>query len=161
SQISQLQIDCPEIAELDINPLLADARGVVALDARVRISLASPAPDRLAIRPYPRELEEQIALGDGTQLLLRPIRPEDEPAHLAPFPKLSPEDIPFRFFNLVRHMPHSQLARFTQIDYDREMAFIAIPLDGPAAQQTLGVVRAVCEPDGERAEFAIVVRSDW
>jgi acetyltransferase len=160
-QLSQLQIDFPEIEELDVNPLLADAAGALALDARIRIAAAASAPDRLAIRPYPRELEEVLELAGVPPLLARPIRPEDEPAHLAFFQQLTPEDIHFRFFHRVREMPHSQLARFTQIDYDREMAFIATPLDGAQQGETLGVARAVSEPDGERAEFAIIVRSDW
>ncbi|HSJ97353.1 MAG TPA: GNAT family N-acetyltransferase, partial [Myxococcota bacterium] len=81
--------------------------------------------------------------------------------------QLQPEDVRFRFFNLVRELPHSQMARFTQIDYDREMAFLALPAEGagaagraPAEGETLGVVRAIADPDNERAEFAIVVRSD-
>jgi acetyltransferase len=168
-QIAQIAVDLPEVRELDVNPLLADSRGVLALDARVRLdrTLATGASSaergaRLAIRPYPCELEETIALRGGRRVLLRPIRPEDEPAHHAFQAKLEPEDVRFRFFNLVRKLPHSQMARFTQIDYDREMAFVAVPIeDGTgAARETLGVVRTATDPDNERAEFAIVVRSD-
>ena len=165
-QISQIAVDLPEVVELDVNPLLADARGVLALDARVRIQRGAPA--RLAIRPYPRELEETLTVAEGGRVFVRPIRPEDEPAHHAFHAQLQPEDIRFRFFNLVREVPHSQMARFTQIDYDREMAFLALPLAAAAAGgaagapegETLGVVRTVTDPDNERAEFAIVVRSD-
>ena len=156
-QVAQIAVDLAEVVELDVNPLLADARGVVALDARIRVrAVAEGAAERLAIRPYPRELEETVTLADGERVLLRPIRPEDEPGHQAFHGRLQPEDIRFRFFNLVREIPHSQMARFTQIDYDREMAFVALS----AAGDTLGVVRAIADPDNERAEFAIIVRSD-
>ncbi len=158
-QLAQIAVDLPEVVELDVNPLLADARGVLALDARVRVQrAASDGATRLAIRPYPRELEETLSLEDGRRVFVRPIRPEDEPAHQAFHARLQPEDVRFRFFNLVREMPHSQMARFTQIDYDREMAFVALPAD--AAEETLGVVRAITDPNNDRAEFAIIVRSD-
>jgi acetyltransferase len=161
-QISRLVADLPQVLEIDINPLLADSHGVIAVDARVRIAPAAEAGDsRLAIRPYPSDLEEEIEL-DGHKVLLRPIRPEDEPAHHEFFTRLEPQDIRFRFFGVVKELDHSQLARYTQIDYEREMAFIAVPaLGGPGSPGgTLGVVRAICDPDNERAEFAIIVRSD-
>ncbi|RMF22235.1 MAG: GNAT family N-acetyltransferase, partial [Deltaproteobacteria bacterium] len=158
-RLSQLIVDVAEIAELDINPLYADDRGVIALDARVRVEPAAGEPAaRLAIRPYPRELEERVTLDGGLTVVLRPIRPEDEAAHREFFVRLHPEDIRFRFFGLVREMPHTQLARYTQIDYDREMAFIATRSE-PVAE-TLGVARAVFDPDNTKAEFAIIVRSD-
>jgi acetyltransferase len=157
TQVSRLVIDLPEVAELDINPLLADARGVIALDACMRILLAGErAP--LAIRPYPSELEEALHLPGGMRVIARPIRPEDEPAHLRFFESLDTQDIYFRFFNTVREMPHTQLARYTQLDYDREMAFIAYSHDAP--HETLGVVRAVADANGDTAEFAVIVRSD-
>jgi len=164
-QVAQIAADLPEVVELDVNPLLADARGVLALDARIRVQPAAGAgADRLPIRPYPKELEETIEIEGGTRVLVRPIRPEDEPAHHAFHQRLQPEDVRFRYFNLVREIPHSQMARFTQIDYDREMAFIAVvatDAGGPPAEgETLGDVRTVTDPDNERAEFAIVVRSD-
>ncbi len=159
-RISQLVVDVPEVQELDVNPLLADAEGVLVLDARIRVApAAAPGTRRLAIRPYPQELEEQVSLPSGRRLLLRPIRPEDEPEHRDLISRLTPEDIRFRFFGSVREMPHSQLARFTQIDYDREMAFVAKPSE-KGERDTLGVVRAVADPNNETAEFAIVVRSD-
>lgn len=160
-RVSQLLVDIPEINELDINPLLADARGVVALDARVVVGpAAQPGASRLAIRPYPQELEESFAMRNGRAVVMRPIRPEDEPEHHVFISRLTPEDIRFRFFGLVRELPHSQMARLTQIDYDREMAFIASGTDANGQRETLGVVRTVTDSDNHRAEFAIVVRSD-
>ena len=161
-QISQLVSDIPEVIELDINPLLADPSGVIALDARMRVALAnqsSSSLDRLAIRPYPRELEETIEFEDRP-LLLRPIRPEDGPAHLALFDALTPDDVRYRMFVRVRELSPSQLARFTQIDYDREMAFIATRMGPDGRDETLGVGRVVADPDNVSAEFAVLVRSD-
>jgi acetyltransferase len=158
-QVSQLIVDIPEIVELDINPLFADAHGVIALDARITVAPARMGTDRLAIRPYPQELEEWFTMTDGRKARLRPIRPEDEPNHHVFVSKLTPEDIRFRFFGLVHELPHTEMARLTQIDYDREMAFIA-EIDGPNGRETLGVVRTVTDPDNEKAEFAIVTRSD-
>ncbi|MDR3439308.1 bifunctional acetate--CoA ligase family protein/GNAT family N-acetyltransferase [Telmatospirillum sp.] len=159
-KVSQLIIDVPEILELDINPLFADAGGVLAVDARISITAAAFATDRLAIRPYPKAIEEILILSDGRQVLVRPIRPEDEPNHHVFISKLTPEDIRFRFFGLVGELPHSEMARLTQIDYDREMAFIATVVEDNVEGDTLGVVRTVSDPDNERAEFAVVVRSD-
>lgn len=161
-QVSQLVADIPELAELDINPLLADSDGVIALDARIRVALAdrgASALDRLAIRPYPAELEQQV-VWNGETLTLRPIRPEDAPAHLEFFAALTPDDVRYRMFVRVRELQPSQLARFTQIDYDREMAFIATRALPDGGEQTLGVARVVADPDNIQAEFAVTVRSD-
>ena len=160
-KFSQLIVDVPELVEMDINPLLADEQGVLAAGTFMRIAPArKPDLDRLAIRPYPRWLEETVTLRDGRRVVLRPVRPEDEPAHDEFITRLSPEDSRFRFFHYVRAMPHSELARLTQIDYDREMAFIAAA-EGPGGDaETLGVIRAVADPDNEAAEFSLVVRSD-
>jgi acetyltransferase len=159
--VARLVAEQPEVRELDLNPVVADAEGALALDARVRIGPAEgPAHARLAILPYPGELEEEVELEGGLRVRMRPIRPEDEPAHLAFFRRLDPDDVRFRFFGLVREMPHSQLARYTQIDYDREMAFVAEGTGPEGAPETLGVVRAIEDADRDEAEFAIVVRSD-
>jgi len=159
-QVSQLVTDMPEILELDINPLLVDEHGVIALDARIRIAPREPADrDRLAIRPYPQELEAHITW-QGQPLLLRPIRPEDGAQHVTFFNALDPEDVRFRMFIRTRELQAAQLARLTQIDYDREMAFIAVRKKDDGVWETLGVARAVSDPDNITTEFAIIVRSD-
>jgi acetyltransferase len=157
-RLGQLACDLPEVVELDINPLLADGSWLMALDARVRLAAAPVGADRLAIRPYPRELERPV-VWRGEHILLRPIRPEDAAAHARFFAQLTPDDIRLRLFAAVRTLAPAQLARLTQIDYDREMAIIAVRT-GMVGPDTLGVARAVCDPDNEEAEFAIVVRSD-
>lgn len=160
-KIAQLIIDTPEVRELDINPLIADKYGVIALDARVRIEKAGgPATSRLAIRPYPRELEELIPLGDGRTLLLRPIRPEDEPSLREAFNKLTPEEIRLRFFAPIKVLNHVSGARFTQLDYDRDMGLILTQSGIPGKTEIFAVVRITADPDNQRAEFAIIVRHD-
>jgi acetyltransferase len=136
--VSELLADEPRIAEIDINPLLADARGVIALDARVRLSAAAPGgAAHFAIRPYPAELVRQVAW-QGRTLTLRPIRPEDEPGHRAFAESLDPVDLRMRFFYSRRTIERSELARLTQIDYEREMAFVATEADAAGAERTLG-----------------------
>ena len=162
AQISQMIVELPEIVELDINPLLADDKGVLAVDARIRVQrVAGPADRRMAIRPYPKELEEDFVLASGQRALLRPIRPEDEPAHYEFLSRVTPEDIRMRFFGIIGPMPHTEMARLTQIDYDREMAFVATaPAEDGDHWETLGVVRTVSDLERETAEYAILVRSD-
>jgi acetyltransferase len=160
-KVSQLTIDFGEILELDINPLLADHDGVLALDARIRLQrFDKPAATRLSIRPYPSELEEMVAIADGSKFLLRPIRPEDEPQLVAAFAQLSPQAIRMRFFSTMRELPHSLAARLSQIDYDREMALVLTDPGSAGRQSVYGVVRLAADPDNERAEYAIVVRDD-
>ncbi|MBX3589979.1 MAG: bifunctional acetate--CoA ligase family protein/GNAT family N-acetyltransferase [Burkholderiaceae bacterium] len=159
-KVSQMIVDMPELVELDINPLFADERGVVCIDAHMRVQALAGRASRLAIRPYPKGLEQPARLRDGRDILLRPIRPEDEPAHHALIARMSPEDLRLRFFSYVRELRHAQMARLTQVDYDREMAFIATAPDEHGEPETLGVVRTVTDPDNESAEFAVLVRSD-
>ena len=159
-KLSQLISDLPEVVELDINPLLAHAHGVVALDARVRVErAATKGTQRFAIRPYPKHLETTLEF-EGRSLLLRPIRPEDRPRHETFLAKNTPADMHARFFRMVRQLPASEMARFTQIDYEREMAFIAVGENEQGVEETLGVARAHADPDNVEAEFAIIVRSD-
>jgi acetyltransferase len=157
-KLSQLVIDIAEIVELDINPLLADEQGVVALGTRIKVARSTvPASQRLAIRPYPQELEECIILPDGRRFLLRPVRPEDEPAFQAAFARLSAEEIRMRFLHPVKGLTHAAAARLTQIDYDREMALVLTRQVEDSSAAIYGVVRLVADPDKERAEFAIIV----
>ncbi len=158
--VSQLLVDVPELAELDINPLLVNHEGAIALDARIRVSAAGPAgAANFAVLPYPSQLVETIEW-QGRRLTLRPIRPEDEAQHLEFLTHLDPEDIRMRVFYSRRSIERSELARLTQIDYAREMAFIALAPGPDGAEQTLGVVRALADPDNIDAEFGIVVRSE-
>ncbi len=160
--VSQLMADIPQIAELDINPLIVSPLGALALDARIRLDAGAPAgAENFAIRPYPAHLSEAVSW-QGRSVTLRPIRPEDEAQHRAFFGDLDAEDIRMRVFYSRRSIEHTELARMTQIDYEREMAFIAVaddPQNPHGPQQTLGVVRAVADPDNVEAEFGIIVRS--
>ncbi len=159
-KLARLACDVAQLAELDINPLLADEHGVIALDARVRlVASEADATARLAIRPYPSELEESVQHA-GRRLLLRPIRPEDTPLHRQFLARIAPQDLYTRFFTAVRQLPETDLAHLTQIDYDREMAFIAVGADSQGAEEILGVARACADPDNRVAEFAVLVRSD-
>ena len=158
--VSELLAAEPRIAEIDINPLLADAQGVIALDARVRVSAAMPGgAAHFAILPYPSELEERQDW-QGRALTLRPIRPEDEAQHLAFLEKLDLMDVRMRIFYSRRTIERSELARLTQIDYGREMAFVATAVLDGGGEETLGVARAVGDPDNMTAEFGVIVRSD-
>jgi len=160
-KISQLVVDNPEVVELDINPLFADSDGVIALDARIKIAASElTGPERLVIMPYSQELEEKVVLDSGIEIIIRPIRPEDEAAHHEFLNKTDKKDIYFRFFRAAGNFTHPFLARFTQIDYDRDMAFIATSGNEKNESGTLGVIRAVSDADNNEAEIAIIVRSD-
>jgi acetyltransferase len=160
-KLSHLIIDIPQIEEVYINPLFADERGVLAVETRISLRAEpSSTEERLAIRPYPQRLEEDFTLTSGRMVQLRPIRPEDEPEHHTFFERLQPEDIQLRFFGSTVQLGHAAMARFTQIDYDREMAFIATARSANGRPETLGEVRTVADPDNLVAEYSIIVRSD-
>lgn len=157
-RVSYLVADHPEIREIDINPLLADERGCIALDARVRIADPAASPRQpMAIRPYPVEWETNAEVNGLGPIALRPIRPEDEALYFRFFERVAPDDMRMRFFTAGPDLSHKLLARLTQIDYAREMAFVALAAE---SGDLLGVARLVADPDYLRAEFAILVRSD-
>ncbi|MGO9045967.1 MAG: GNAT family N-acetyltransferase [Xanthobacteraceae bacterium] len=162
-KLSQLVADFPEIREIDLNPVLADETGVIAVDARISVAPvesrrrgASGNP-RFAIRPYPTEWVRHMKLRDGTAILVRPVRPEDEPLYGPFFAAVTAGDLRLRFFAPVKNFSHGFIARFTQIDYARAMAFIAIDEESGAM---LGVVRLHADADYTSGEYAILVRSD-
>lgn len=157
-KISQMVVDLAQIVEIDINPLLADADGVLALDARVRVAeTAESGTERLAIRPYPKELEEHIDLEGLPALFLRPVMPEDEPSLQKTFARMTPEEIRLRFVVPRKALSHVDAARFTQIDYDREMALVLTEPGIPGTTELFGVVRIYSDPNNERAEYSIIV----
>ena len=159
TRVSQLAADHPEILELDINPLLADSEGVIAVDARIRVAPARQSGiERLSILPYPRELTTFIRLPSGTSVRIEPIKPEDEKAVNDMVARMDPEDRRMRFFVSKKELSHAMVARLTQIDYAREMAFVA-RLEGDP--EILGVAQFSADPDNQNAEFAIAVRTDW
>jgi acetyltransferase len=132
---------------------------VLAVDARVRLRPATQAAVPPAILPYPAELEETVQLS-SRELLIRPIRPEDGLGLQQFYAGASPQDLRLRFFAARREVPLTELARYSQIDYDREMTLVAVSADG-LSPELLGEVRAMCDPDRLRAEFAIQVTTDW
>jgi acetyltransferase len=158
--VSQLLADIPELVELDINPLLLGPSGALALDARIRVRPDAPGgTDRFAIRPYPAHLIETVAW-QGRSLTLRPIRPGDEAQHLEFLSRLDPDDVRMRVFYSRRSIEPGELARLTQIDYDREIAIVAVESGPDGKEQTLGTVRSIADPDNITSEFGIIVRSD-
>ncbi len=160
-RLSQLLIDFPQIAELDMNPVLIKDGSPVAVDARILVSRAArPSPLHLVISPYPEEDETHLVTQEGTRLFIRPVRPEDAPLFQIFFKVLSPETIYSRFFSLIKELNPKMLARFTQIDYDREVALVAFG-DDSGAERILGVARIMGDPDGKKGEFAVVVGDPW
>ncbi|MEO3473873.1 GNAT family N-acetyltransferase [Roseomonas sp. CAU 1739] len=159
-RLSQIAVDFPEIEFCGINPLAADADGVLALDASLMLRPAGVA-SLLAIPPYPAELARVWRGKDGRSVLVRPIRPEDAAAHAEAFRRLTLEDVRYRFFSAMTELSAAQIARMTQIDYDREMAFVAVEHVDGAADLTVGVSRLIREPGGESGEFAVIVDPTW
>jgi acetyltransferase len=162
-KLAQLAADVPEIRELDLNPILADENGIIAVDARVAVAPLAGAQrgpsghPRFAIRPYPTEWKREMALHDGTRVLIRPVRPEDEPLYGPFFAAVTEQDLRLRFFAPVKEFGHTFIARFTQIDYARAMAFIATDV---TSGTMLGVVRLHADSNYDSGEYAVLVRSD-
>lgn len=159
-RVSDLLCAAPWIVEMDINPLLLDPAGAVALDARVVIDPRPSEPDgrysHLAVHPYPAVLEAPATLQDGSVVTIRPIRPEDAAMETSFITQLSDESRYLRFLSMVRHVTPEMVARFTQIDYDREMALIGVRREGQG-ESIIGVARYVRDANPKSAEFAIVV----
>ncbi|MCA1401324.1 bifunctional acetate--CoA ligase family protein/GNAT family N-acetyltransferase [Bradyrhizobium sp. BRP56] len=159
-KLAQMAADIPEVAELDINPMLADESGVLALDARVAIRKPArlfAGQTRLAVRPYPSQWEGELALRDGSRVTVRPMRPEDEPMVSEFFKRVTAEDLRLRFFHAMKEFSHAFIARLTQLDYARAMAFVALD---PNTGEMMGAVRLHSDSLYENAEYAILLQSD-
>jgi acetyltransferase len=160
-RLSELLIDFPEIAELDMNPVLIKDGNPVAVDARILVSpLEVPSSLHLVVGPYPEEDESHMVSVDGRRIFIRPVKPEDAPLFTALFKVLSPTTIYYRFFGMLKELKPEMLARFTQIDYDREIALVAIDEDSET-DRMLGVARIIGDPDGRTGEFAVLVGDTW
>ncbi|MGB9096258.1 GNAT family N-acetyltransferase [Erwinia sp.] len=159
-QVSNLIVDCPEIVRLDIHPLLASGGGFSLLDVTMQLADFVGDPDaRLAIRPYPHALEERVEMKNGESCLFRPILPEDEPLLRQFISQVTKEDLYYRYFSEINEFTHDDLANMTQIDYDREMAFVALRQQN-GSDEIIGVTRAISDADNIDAEFSVLVRSD-
>lgn len=162
-RVSTMACEMPWIQEMDINPLIIDEKEVIAVDARIRVDYPKPSTDpyhHLAIHPYPANLVSRIQLNDGTDITLRPIRPEDAEIVQQFVRDLSPEAKYFRFMSAVQELTQETLVRFTQIDYHNEMALIAVKQSG-SNEQEIGVCRYVTNLDKRSCEFALVVSDKW
>ncbi len=165
-KFAYLLIDFPEILAIDINPFAVDAEGGVVLDAKVlldeQVAGRTIKPfSHLVISPYPRQYVTEFTMANGEKVVLRPIRPEDEPLEAEMFTTFSEQTLRFRFFGLIKNITHDMLVRYTHIDYDREMAIIAEHTDRQGRKRMLGVVRVIADPYNDTAEFAIVVGDPW
>jgi acetyltransferase len=161
-KLAQMAADIPEIRELDINPLLADESGVLAADARVAVGraerkFAGSGPANFAVRAYPSQWERHLQVKDGWQVFVRPIRPEDEPLIHELLRHVTSHDLRLRFFAPMKEFSHEFIARLTQLDYARAMAFVAID---EATNEMVGVVRIHSDSIYETGEYAILLRSD-
>lgn len=160
-RLAQLSSDFSEIEELDINPLILSPQGACAVDARVLLKPSQiPAPLHLVISPYPDQYESHAQTSTGVEIFVRPIRPEDACLLNDLFESLSPRSVYMRFFTPLKQFPQHMLARFTQIDYDREMALVALP-ESESEEKMLGVARVISERNQKHAEFSVVVADQW
>jgi acetyltransferase len=160
-RLSQLLVDCPDISELDMNPVLIKDGKAVAVDARILIyKTGVPSPKHLVISPYPEELESHETVKGNIRIFIRPVKPEDAPLFTDLFKILSPTSIYYRFFAPIKALKPEMLARFTQIDYDREIAMVAIQ-ENENQEKLLGVARIIGDSDGKQGEFAVVVGDPW
>jgi acetyltransferase len=159
-RVSQIAVDFPEVEDLIINPLLARGQEAVVLDASLRLRPPGEV-GFLAVPPYPAQLAHEWTARDGRKLMVRPIRPEDAEAHAEAFRHLTPEDVRWRFFTQLRALPPEQIVRMTQIDYDREMAFVAVEQRQDGPDRTVGSARLIREPGGDVGEFAVVTLPGW
>jgi len=158
-RVSEMVCELPMLMEMDINPLIVDENGALAADARVIVKFRQPSADRyahMAIYPYPTQLVSEWQLANGLNIIIRPIRPEDAELEQAFVHNLSEESRYFRFMNSVQELSESMLVRFTQIDYSREMALVAVTNEHDKEIE-LGVTRYAINPDGKSCEFAVVV----
>lgn len=159
-KVSNLIVDCPEIVRLDIHPLLAAGNEFSLLDVTLQLADFMGDPEaRLVIRPYPHALEEHVALKNGESCLFRPILPEDEPLLRQFIEQVTKEDLYYRYFSEINEFTHDDLANMTQIDYDREMAIVAVRKHN-GRDEIIGVTRAISDADNIDAEFSVLVRSD-
>ncbi len=161
--VSGMACELPWIQEMDINPLIIDENGIVAVDARIRVDYPKPSTDpynHLAIHPYPAHLVKTLQLNDGTNIVIRPIRPEDAEIEAKFVRELSSEAKYFRFMNSLQELSQELLVRFTQIDYHNEMALIAVKSNGDGEEQ-IGVARYTTNLDKTSCEFALVVSDQW
>jgi acetyltransferase len=160
-RLAHLVTDFAEIQELDINPLVVTENGFSAIDARVLLrSTETPAPLHLVISPYPDQYEEHTTTNTGVDIFIRPIRPEDAPLLVDLFETLSPRSVYLRFFTPMKRLPHSMLARFTQIDYDRHIALVALA-ESKSNEKMIGVARVILGGNFRQAEFSVVVSDQW
>jgi acetyltransferase len=160
-RLAQLVTDFAEIEELDINPLFVTADGYSAVDARVRIGQPqTKAPRHLVVSAYPAQHEATVVSTGLVKIFIRPIRPEDAPLMAELFDSLSTRSVYHRFFSPLKRLPHSMLARFTQVDYDREIALVAFK-DDTRQDHMLGVARVILERDMKNAEFSVLVADPW
>ena len=161
--VSSMACELPWIQEMDINPLIMDEKGIVAVDARIVVDYPKPSTDpyhHLAIHPYPAHLVKKIQLSDGTDILIRPIRPEDAENEAKFVRELSAEAKYFRFMNSIQELSQQMLVRFTQIDYHNEMALVAVKPSSTGEEQ-IGVARYTTNLDRTSCEFALVVSDKW